>query len=322
MIRQGDFKPAWWLPGPHAQTLWPSLFRSRPELPLEWERLELPDGDFLDLVHVGRRSAPTVLLLHGLEGNLQSHYAGGLLEALYREGYHGVIMHFRNCSEEPNRLTRSYHSGETGDLQRVLELLRERDGQPVRAVVAISLGGNVLLKWLGETGAQDLVQSAVAISVPFLLGAAADRLDRGLSRLYRRHLINKLRRSYRRKFDGMPSPLDVDLARLHNFWEFDDRITAPLHGFAGVEDYYRRCSCRQFIPGIRTPTLILHAKDDPFMWPDTPPTAEELPEMVTMELCEHGGHVGFIGGALPWRPKYWLEQRVVEYLADPGEEDR
>lgn len=314
MIRRGDFKPAWWLPGPHAQTLWPSLFRRRPQLRLCRQRLELPDGDFLDLVHAGPRDGARVLIVHGLEGNLRSHYARGFLRALEQAGYHGVFMHFRNCSEEPNRLPRSYHSCETGDLEFVLEQLVEASGRPVRAVVAVSLGGNVLLKWLGENPEQGLARSAVAISVPFRLGAATERLEFGLSRLYREHLMKKLRQSYRRKFDRMPSPLAVDVERLRNFREFDDQVTAPLHGFADVEDYYRRCSCRQFIPRIRTPTLILHAKDDPFMWPDTPPGADELPDAVTLELCGRGGHVGFVEGP-PWRPRYWLERRLLEHLA-------
>ena len=315
MIQKGDFKPAWWLPNAHAQTIWPALFRRRPKLRLCQQRLELPDGDFLDLAHAGPRRAPTVLILHGLEGNLRSHYARGLLRALERAGYHGVFLHFRNCGEEPNRLPRGYHSGETGDLQQVLEQLRERGGRPVRAAVGISLGGNVLLKWLGEKGEQDLLQSAMAVSVPFRLGDAGERLEYGWSRLYREHLMRKLRQSYRRKFQQVPSPLDVDVGQLRNFWEFDDRVTAPLHGFAGADDYYQRCSSRQFIPHIRTPTLILHAHDDPFMWPDTPPEADELPAAVTLELCDHGGHVGFVSGALPWRPKYWLEQRVLKHLA-------
>ena len=304
MMANSPFEPAWWLPGAHLQTLWPALFRRRPALRLRPERLELPDGDFLDLSWVEGSQGPLILVLHGLEGNLQSHYAAGLLKALARSGLRPVFLHFRNCGPEPNRLVRSYHAGETGDLQLTLEHLRQLAGEPVAGAVGVSLGGNILLKWLGERGDRALLETAVAISVPFCLGDTAVRLERGLSRIYQAHLLTRMRASYRRKFSRMASPVSVDVDRIRSFREFDDRITAPLHGFAGVDEYYRLCSCRQFLPRIRTPTLILHALDDPFMYRETVPTASELGQAVTLELARGGGHVGFVSGPLPWKPRY------------------
>lgn len=306
--------PAWWLPGPHFQTIWPSLVRRRPALNLRRQRLELPDGDFIDLSRNGPEDAPRLLILHGLEGNLTSHYATGLLHALAQSGFQGILMHFRNCGDEPNRLARSYHSGETGDLQCVLEHLAEERGRPVRAAIGVSLGGNVLLKWLGEQGEQTLLERAVAVSVPFLLDQAAERMERGLSRLYQNHLLKRMRASYRRKLDLIPPPLRVDPERIHTFREFDEQITAPLHGFAGADDYYRRSSSRQFLGRIRTPTLILQARDDPFMWPQTIPKESELAPAVTLELSEHGGHVGFVAGAVPWQARYWMEERIIGFV--------
>jgi hypothetical protein len=224
-------------------------------------------------------------------------------------------MHFRNCGDQPNRLARSYHSGETGDLQWVLEHLVRETRSPVRAAVGISLGGNVLLKWLGERGQQRLVGRAVAVSVPFLLAQASERLGRGWSRLlYQSHLLRKMRASYRRKLALIPPSLRIDPEGIRSFREFDDRVTAPLHGFADAEDYYQRCSSRQFLGRIRTPTLILHARDDPFMWPTTIPREQELAAPVTLELSDQGGHVGFVAGPAPWRACYWMEQRVLSFL--------
>jgi predicted alpha/beta-fold hydrolase len=316
-----EFRPAWWLPGAHLQTLWPTFFRVRPPLDLEPERLELPDGDFLDLAWSGPREGPMVLVLHGLEGTLKSHYAAGILDALNRHGYRACFMHFRSCSGQPNRLPRSYHSGDTGDLRHVVTHLVELCGQPLQAVIGFSLGGNVLLKWLGECGTGAPVRFAVAVSVPFMLDDAARRLNRGLSRIYQRHLVRLLHAKFRQKFAVLPCPLDVQLGRLESFHAFDDRVTAPLHGFAGVEDYYARSSSRQFLAAIRTPTLILHAADDPFMFPETVPHAGELSAQVTLELAEHGGHAGFVQGPWPWRADYWLDRRILSWLESQTQTD-
>ncbi|MTW21336.1 hydrolase [Allochromatium palmeri] len=311
-ITTSRFRPAWWLPGPHLQTLWPSLMRRRPRLALTRRRIELADGDFIDLA-LGAPSGPRILVIHGLEGNLESHYAGGLMQALSHGGFQPIFLFLRGCSEEPNRLDRAYHSGASADLAEVLEVLsHDPEGAPL-AAIGFSLGANLLLKYLGETRAPRL-QRAVAVSVPFVLRDAMLRLDLGGSRLYRRYLLGKLKASLRRKFAERPFPLDVDLDAIRDFNQFDDQITAPLNGFAGVFDYYTRASCRPFLAGIHTPTLILQAADDPFMFPTTVPWPHELGPGVTLELAAHGGHVGFVAGPRPWKPHYWLETRVLEYL--------
>jgi hypothetical protein len=309
------YRPAWWLRNAHAQTLWPALMRRRNVPTVSWERLELEDGDFLDLAWYGPDNAPVVLFLHGLEGSLRSHYAGGIMQALAEAGRRTCLMHFRNCGREPNRLPISYHSGKTDDPQRVLEHIAATHGQPPVGAVGISLGGNVLLKWLGEQGERSRLERAVAVSVPFRLDQAARRLEEGGSRMYKRHLLNAMKASYRRKFARMPSPLDIDLDRLATFFDFDDAVTAALHGFAGVDDYYARCSSRQFLPAIRVPTLILHASDDPFMYPETAPEEWEISEQVTLELTSRGGHIGFVEGHVPWRTRYFAERRIAEWLA-------
>jgi len=283
----------------------------------------LADGDFLDLDWTLEKDGPIVVILHGLEGSSSSGYVHGLLRALTVQGWRGVVMHFRGCSGVPNRLARSYNAGEIEDVAAAVAILRHREPATPLACVGYSLGGNVLLKWLGERGADVPLQAAVAVSVPFILDTAAQRLRRGFSRCYQAYLLRNLRASYRRKFSAQaqpPFPLQ-DLGSLGDFYAFDDKITAPLHGYLGVHDYYARASCRQYLKGIEVPTLILHAADDPFMLPSAIPDAEELPEDVTLELSSQGGHVGFVAGSLPWRAVYWLEKRIPEFLAkylEPG----
>lgn len=313
-IVHSEFTPAWWLPGHHLPTLWPSMFRHRPDIPLKRERVELADGDFLDLSWCGDTGKPIVMLLHGLEGNLHSHYARPLLKLLGESGYLACMMHFRGCSGEPNRLPRSYHSGDSAELQTIVKHIESSRQQPVFGIIGFSLGANVLLKWLGEQGTQAAVDRAMAVSAPFLLQEAADRLDQGFSRIYQRHLLHSLKRKYREKFSRIPSPLNVDLDQIGNFREFDEKITAPLHGFSGADDYYQRSSCRQFIPCIRRPTLILHDRHDPFMWPHTAPSESELPDDVVLELTSGGGHAGFVGGKTPASASYWTGKRLIHWL--------
>ena len=309
MATPASYAPVWWLPDGHAQTLWAALCRRAPPVHPYRERVELPDGDFIDLAHVGPEAGPLVLVLHGLEGDLQSRYARAVLTAVAARGWHGVLMHFRGCGGEPNRLARSYHSGDTGDLGRVLAVLAPR--APAIAIVGYSLGGNVLLKYLGETGALAACAVAVAVSVPFDLAVAADTLNRGFARVYQRRLVSSLQAKTRRKFARIAAPIDLtELARWRDFRSYDDRVTAPLHGFAGVDDYYTRSSCRPFLREVAVPTLIVHARDDPFLDPSGIPRAEELAPSITLELVARGGHVGFVASQAGW-----LERRIVDFVA-------
>jgi len=321
MTEPSRFVPAWWCRGAHMQTLWPVFVRRRPTVVLQRERLELPDGDFLDLDWTrGSPGDPIVLILHGLEGSSDSQYARGLLQAIVRRGWRGVVMHFRGCSGEPNRLPRSYHSGETADVGHVLKILRQRESDTPIAAVGYSLGGNVLLKYLGESGRDTPLRAAAAVSVPMLLNECALRLEIGFSRVYQWHLVRSMRRSAEAKRRHVSLPIKVDdLAQLHTFREWDDAITAPLHGFAGVEDYYAKSSSRQFLAGIAIPTLLIHAKDDPFMRERVIPTPQELAPAVTFELYDSGGHVGFVAGSWPWRARYWLEERIPAFCSQQFE---
>jgi len=311
----GPFRPAWWLRNAHLQTLFPYLLRRRPRVDLRRERIELPDGDFIDLDWTTGTDGPIVLILHGLEGSSRSKYARGLLNAIHQRGWRGVVMHFRGCSGEPNRLPRSYHSGETGDPDHVIRLIRQRHPDAPLAVVGYSLGGNVLLKWLAERGDVAPIDAAVAVSVPYRLADSANRLLRGFSRVYQWLLVKNLNDSFRRKSARIPMPINPDLGAIRTFWDFDTMVTAPLHGFRDADHYYSVVSSRQYLKEIRKPVLCIHASDDTFMYPHTTPEATDLSPAVQLELCPHGGHVGFVTGCWPWKPGYWLEQRIPDYLA-------
>ncbi len=309
------FTPSWWCRGPHAQTLWASL-RPRRAPRTQSERLELPDGDFLDLSWIGHDQGPLVIVLHGLTGSVRSPYAKGMLSAIAAAGWRGCLMHFRGCSDQPNRLARSYHSGETGDLTHLVQVLHKRNPDRPMAAVGYSIGGNVLLKYLGEKRADSPLSAAVAISVPYDLALACRHMENGLSRLYQWNLVRQLRVAVGRKMKRQDLGIGLEpkhLRTLRTFRTFDHRVTAPLHGFASADDYYRKSSSRAFLKHIQTPTLLLHAEDDPFMHPGVLPKPGELSPEVTLELSAHGGHVGFVQGS-PWRPTYWLEKRIPQFL--------
>jgi predicted alpha/beta-fold hydrolase len=242
------------------------------------------------------------------------------MQTLEQAGFRPVFMHFRGCSGEPNRLPRSYHSGDTADLACVVDHINKETGRRVHAVIGFSLGGNVLLKWLGQSGHANPLNFAVAVSVPFRLDDAANRLAHGVSHMYEQHLIKSLKRSYLEKFKRIKSPLDVEIDTLKSFWAFDDRVTAPLHGFRDVNQYYCESSCRQYLSGIQVPTRIIHALDDPFMYPETVPGEDELGENVELLLTRHGGHVGFVSGRHPWQAEYWHERKIIEFLGKNGEQ--
>ena len=315
MIKTSDFKPAWWLPGPHLQTVWPQLSKRKHNLPLNRQRLELPDGDFLDLDWLNRDlNTPIIVLLHGLEGSRQSHYIQRVLATLQHLGYRSVLLHFRGCSGEPNRLPRCYHSGETGDINTVIKTLQQHYPNTPLGAIGYSLGGNVLLKWLGETGNQNPLQCAIAVSVPMVLQQSADRMQHGFSRIYQWRLLKKLKRKLQQKQQQITLPFIVDDSANNSFWQFDNNITAPLHGFSDAMDYYRKSSSRQYLKDITVPTLVLHALDDPFTSKACIPSVEELSATVTVELSRHGGHIGFVSGHIPGLGKYWLQQRISTYL--------
>ena len=317
------FRAPRWSRNPHIQTLWPVLWPRHPRPPLRRERVELPDGDFLDCDWLrsapADRTAPVLLILHGLQGSSRSHYARRLLAVAARRGWRACVMHFRGTGGEPNRLARSYHSGETGDLDFLVARLGTAYPDAPLVAAGVSLGGNVLLKWLGERGHRAPLAAALAVSVPLDLAASSRHLDRGLSRLYRDHLLRDLKRALLAKSRRVPLPIDLDAAlRARSFTEFDERVTAPLHGFAGAMDYYRRSSAARFLPAIRSPTWILQARDDPFLPAAALPEPGGLPDPVRLEVTARGGHVGFVAGS-PWAPRYWLDavaDRLLESVTN------
>lgn len=313
--------------------MFPSLpwaWRSRPAL--RRESLELPDGDItaVDWMIAADDlpdAAPILIILHGLEGSADSSYARMLMEAACERGWRSCVLHFRDCGDYRNRLPRRYHAGETNDLRHFLnqlELKRANSPNPGPILaVGYSLGGNVLLKYLGESQDETPLAGAAAVCVPLDLHVCAEALNTGFSKRYQTHLLKRMKSSIAQKFDKHTAAFNWENAmNAKTFAEFDDFVTAPLHGFAGKNDYYDRCSAINFLRTIERPTLIINALDDPFMTPDVIPDPNSLSESVSMEISDAGGHVGFISGGTPWRPTFYLPARILEFLepfaAKPG----
>jgi uncharacterized protein len=323
MPREIIYSPAWWVPGGHLQTLWGKLFRRQPVAPTILVRWDTPDGDFLELHRlVSKPSTPRVLLLHGLEGSIRSHYAQGLLNEAARRGWGADLLIFRSCGSELNRARRFYHSGETGDVAFVLERIsREFPFAPL-GMAGVSLGGNVLLKFLGERG-KDLpktLRGAATISVPFDLARSSKRINRGFSRLYQRFFLGSLRRKAGEKAKRFPDLAPVDrIASLRTLEDFDNLVTGPLHGFADAQDYYARSSSLAYLEAIRLKTLLISAVDDPMLPAEVLDEVREIARKnpaLEIEFVQKGGHAGFITGSVPWRPFYYAEYRVGEFLAE------
>lgn len=319
-----SFTPAWWLNNGHLQTLFPALCRSAPSIQTVRERLPTADGDFVDIDYYGKSGWPLVILLHGLTGSSASIYIKGMQAALHSHGWRSATLNFRGCSGAANLTSRCYHSGETGDLDLLYHSLHKRHpGLPI-AAIGFSLGGNVLLKWLGERGGDIGLCAAAAVSVPLRLDLCATRLDSGFSKQYRNRMLQELKAYMRFKHRhllaiGKREEAEKianlgDLGQLHSFWEYDQQVIARLYGFDGVADYYRRSSARQFLKDIRIPTLLIQAADDPFMTAEVQPRTDELADCIRFEVTRGGGHVGFISGNNPLRPEYWLERRIPVFL--------
>lgn len=305
----------------HVQSIYPALFRRVTPVANHRERIETPDGDFLDLdwssppAGQGNRLA---VLSHGLEGNSGQHYVQGMAAALHRRGWDILAWNFRGCSGEPNRRVRAYHSGATEDLQTVLDHgFAARNYERV-ALVGFSLGGNLTLKYLGDLGedVDDRVCGAVAFSVPCDLACSAEKLEGFSQRIYMRRFLRDLRRKILQKKDAHPEKVNLDgIENMRTFRDIDGRYTAPLHGFKSAEDYWERCSCKPVLPDIRIPTLLVNALNDPFLGPGCHPREEaEKSDHFSFESPAGGGHVGFVPRKRPG--EYWSESRAAEFLGE------
>ena len=285
------------------------------------ERWDTPDGDFIDLDWiresgtVNRESSPLVVLFHGLEGSSRGHYALALMAALRDRGMRGVVVHFRGCSGEPNRLARAYHSGDAREIDWILRRLRGSHDGPLFAA-GISLGGNALLKWLGESGpaAEAVVDRAAAVSAPLDLMAAGDALGRGFNLVYARHFLATLKAKSIAKLERHPGLYDATRVRAaRTLREFDDLVTAPLHGFRDTDDYWTRASSKPGLGSIRVPTLVVNARNDPFLPASALPGPADASPAVTLEQPADGGHVGFVSGGFPGRLD-WLPRRILDFF--------
>ena len=315
------FRPAWWLPGPHLPTVWGKKVRKQIAAHDRIERWSTPDGDHISLARAGAIATgrPHLLVLHGLEGTVQSNYAQGLLANARRAGWSADLLLFRGCDGQVNNARRLYHSGETSDLDFVVRTLVSRHPDVRLRLVGVSLGGNVLLKWLGEQG--DLlvpnVSRAAAVSAPFDLAAGSRHLERGLGQKYVDHFMESLKAKTRAKKAQFPDLCDwARLESARTFWEFDDSVTGPVHGFSGALEYYTKSSSILFLTAIRCPTLLMNAENDPFLPASVLDRVRKMlkdNDFLYYEFTATGGHVGWVEGH-PWSLRYYMEDRVIEWL--------
>lgn len=323
MIVESAFKPAWWMSNCHLQTMLPKMLRKQDPSHLICEDLVLPDGDFVELCWTRKPSkfetTPIVVVFHGLEGNKKSHYAAGMLDAIQKRGWIGVLMHFRSCGERPNLLARLYHSGDTDDAKFFIDKLANDYPNAPLSAVGYSLGGNMLCKLMGEEGLRCALRAGIIVSAPLDLGPSCDIISQGSSRIYQKYLLDKLKTNLTRKWHQLDLSGLVKVARdqiqnISGLRDFDNKVTAPMHGFDDANHYYSICSGKNFIPKIGNPALFLHANDDPFLANSVVPEPSIIPEAVTFEVSQYGGHCGFVSGSTFGKPIYWQEQRAIEFV--------
>jgi uncharacterized protein len=323
-VRSGcvsTYRAPWWLPGGHLQTIYARSLGKNFAIPYRRERWRTPDDDFIDLDWLDSPSdhPKLVVLFHGLEGCSQSHYATSLMAALARRGWRGVVPHFRGCGTEVNCLPRSYHAGDSQEIDWVLRRFKEQNPEREMYAVAISLGANMLLKWLGEQGetAREIITRAVAVSAPLDLQAAAQQLDFGFKRiLYTRYFLQSMRPKVLAKISTHALAIDARAVRAcSTFRAIDDLYTAPFHGFKDAVEYWASTSSKPWLKAIRVPTLVINARNDPFLPESALPNAGEVSDAVTLDFPRDGGHVGFVTGKFPGQLE-WLPKRTIGFFAE------
>ncbi len=310
-----------WLPGGNAQTIYPYLLKTKKLINYRRQRWELDDGDFIDIDWMdGKKEMPLVVFFHGLEGDSDSHYVLSMMSELKSLGWHGAVIHFRGCSGEPNRLQRAYHAGDSEEINWMLQRIHQQcalsDNIQPLFIVAVSLGGNALLKWLGEQGdsAQQIVAAAVTISVPLDLVAAGLALDTGFNKFYARHFLSTLKQKALQKLEHFPGLFDAHAIRTCNtIYQFDNLVTAPLHGFRNTDEYWQKSSSKPWLKHIQVPTLVINARNDPFMPATALPTQDEVSTAVTLEFPTEGGHAGFMQEPFPGKLT-WLPEMVLGFF--------
>ena len=314
MIVSSEFIPGKGMRNPHIQSLLPMLVGARAKIVTRRERLDLPDGDFLDLEWVGSGDGPIVALFHGMAGSLESPYIRRMMQMILELKWRGVLMYYRGCSGTPNRLEKTYHLAQTEDVAFLSTTLHARFPTVPLFAIGYSMGGNLLLKWLGDNPNQSIYCAAIAVSPPFDLRAASHSVRKGSGQLYQWLLMRDLRRYISKKYEYINGPISLDkLDTIKSFWDLDEKITAPVNGFKNAVEYYRQASCNRVLKNITTPTLIIHSKDDPLVPTETIPSEDWLSEHISLEISDYGGHLGFVSGSLQ-HPEFWLEQRILKFL--------
>ena len=331
-VHAQSYDAPWWLPGGHLQTIYSALFTVVPQVSYKRERWETPDGDFIDVdwlidveeqapaaANISTADGPLVIFFHGLEGNSERHYVRSLMGELQRKGWRGIAVNFRGCSGEPNRLPRAYFAGDSTEIDWILRRVRAQYPATPLFATGVSLGGNALLKWVGEQGAHagEVIDAVVTVSAAMDLQAMGNTLDQGgFNQFYTDHFLHSLKKKAAYKLEQFPGLFDREAVNnVKTLREFDDLVTAPLHGFKNTDDYWTRASSKPHLIDIRIPTLLIHARNDPFLPETALPTPAEVSSSVTLEFSDEGGHVGFISGPFPGKHA-WLPERILAFFSE------
>ena len=331
-VHAQSYDAPWWLPGGHLQTIYSALFTVVPQVSYKRERWETPDGDFIDVdwlidvdeqapaaANISTADGPLVIFFHGLEGNSERHYVRSLMGELQRKGWRGIAVNFRGCSGEPNRLPRAYFAGDSTEIDWILRRVRAQYPATPLFATGVSLGGNALLKWVGEQGAHagEVIDAVVTVSAAMDLQAMGNTLDQGgFNQFYTDHFLHSLKKKAAYKLEQFPGLFDREAVNnVKTLREFDDLVTAPLHGFKNTDDYWTRASSKPHLIDIRIPTLLIHARNDPFLPETALPAPAEVSSSVTLEFSDEGGHVGFISGPFPGKHA-WLPERILAFFSE------
>lgn len=316
------FKPAFGLQNKHLQTIYSSFFRANKNLDIEIETFTLSDGDFVEAYWLDKplpnSTKPIVVIFHGLEGSYSSPYINGIMDTLRKAGMACVLMHFRSCSGKLNRKATAYHSGQTLDGKEFIESIKERFSSNDLFAIGYSLGGNMLLKLLGECGKNTPLKGAISVCAPLDLAICADKISQGFSSFYEKKMLDNLKNTLLLKYEqhdmeNLISLKKEDVQNIKTIREFDEVYTSRINGFGNASNYYKLCSSKQFLKDINIKTLLIHTLDDPFMTQEVLPAKEELNSFITLEVHKYGGHLGFISGSI-FKPVYWLDEHIISYI--------
>jgi len=322
-MSKNKFKSAFGLSNCHVQTLYSTFFRKNISIETQDDIFTLNDQDFIEYSWCNKpinSTTPIVILLHGLEGSINSPYIQGIMKSLKENHFSSVLVHYRGCGKKDNLFAKSYHSGQTEDIKEFISYIKSIYTQNDLYLVGYSMGGNILLKLLATYKENSPIKKAVSISAPLLLDNSSKKINQYFSKIYQNYLLKNLKKHLLKKYlkydmEKLIGYKKEDIKNIKTIWEFDEIYTSKIHGFETAKNYYKLNSSKQYLSSISTDTLIIHSLDDPFMTKDILPKQKDLPKNIKLEVSKNGGHVGFISGTI-FNPIYWLDDKIINFFKE------